>query len=1218
MAKKSNLLLLTALIAIVASMLFAFSSAVFPVEPLYEVGDAPDSRNHFTDTTPTGSIIMTAYPATPDVANYPVVFDPGLPLGENGHGFCHEQNSSYLGTIKSYESDADIPLDEDGPNANPSGENIYPPTDTADQDEVIYDVQNGDDGLHVPKFVGRCTETELEIDGFAINNSMVANVWIDWTQDGDWNDGNITDCSANEWAVQNFPVPQGDFTINPTIYTPDLPGLLGRDYWIRVTLSEVNVDAFDSKFGPVGGQDTGCFNDGETEDYFETINLQSDQFMQILGFLEHLHAWAADDFATYYRGHNAKAQPDECFYGLGNENNFYNPEGVSCETCAAGEGESKVNQAYVWGLTKASDNLWFGTAPNVHCMVLGGYLGSTGPVETSSYACEFGLSPYAPPFPSGDAIGDWRPPRLFKYNTQTRVLNDITPADPLVGTTLGIRSAGSHNGVAILAGPGFGTVNLFAFNTDTGAYIGSEVLPGANNIRKWLIAGDELYTTIGTADGGLVLKWTGDQLDPFQFETVGELDSAGAEIEEHEGRIFVTTWPGAELIGSGDPVFAGLYMSPTVDPGGLTTLDTYDWEKVWESIDYEPDTVTAYTYGGGALASYNGKLYWGTMHVPMLSTLAHFSFWGSPEGPEDLLKGMLGTYRPISIFRGDNFDGEPNIELVYGMPKLPAYHPLSGWILVDNNMGGEWPLYGPSGFGNPFNNYTWTMDVFDDQLFVGTMDWSYLLFGEFSEQFGLPEELPISCESFPALECETVTNVYNLFVEHFDPNKLFGADLWRFADNYTPAVPESLAGFDNYLNYGIRTMVADEEALWLGMANPMNLKTCSDDGINGGWEVNCLDDDDTDGDGIADCGDNCPLSYNPDQADLNGNNRGDICESDNRNRDGDDDDTDPPAKPASVSILKEIVQEEPEAQCLFYNDAREILYKDSKVEWMKPYVDFMSKLYFFERTTPYHILNGYQTLVSDFEKTGELVKPARKTTRFEAVIIALKQYCIAPYTTAERMANSDPENDFVDFPRLIDENHPGWGQFEGDYLQNIANYMYKAKDLGIIQGQLIGESRYAAWDSFITRAELFVTFLNASGMIETGNDVITEADRSIYRYYYDDVPVNHWAFDYVPFAAKHGIVAVAEIDPEVHTGVRFAYPNRLAVRGEVLAMGIRTLYITSSLNYVHPHSGFNVHDSFIRDLIIEIFDGTERSEFLLGILDYVDVGLANKLRGTLI
>jgi hypothetical protein len=251
-------------------------------------------------------------------------------------------------------------------------------------------------------------------------------------------------------------------------------------------------------------------------------------------------------------------------------------------------------------------------------------------------------------------------------------------------------------------------------------------------------------------------------------------------------------------------------MSPVVG-GGLTSADVNDWVKVWDVNEYEPDPVIAATYGGGAVASYGDYLYWGTMHVPFLSTEAHTSVYGDPASDEEFITTALRCHRAISIFKGRNFDTTPEVHLLYGESSLPAYHPIAGWQNVPT---GYSPWYGASGFDNFFNNYTWTMEVYDDQLFVGTMDWSYLAFGEFSDG-GFP--------AFPPL-----------------PVQCNGADLFRFSSPNSYATPVSLAGVGNYSNYGIRTMVSDD-ALYLGTANPMNLLTDPlDDKPEGGWELHRL------------------------------------------------------------------------------------------------------------------------------------------------------------------------------------------------------------------------------------------------------------------------------------------------------------------------------------------------------------------------------------------
>ncbi len=577
---------------------------------------------------------------------------------------------------------------------------------------------------------------------------------------------------------------------------------------------------------------------------------------EITAYWQNVYGDFTGDFQSLYRERLAKAAPDECYFFPGSEDNDFQWTGIDCDACMEAVGDSKVNQAYVWGLAKSGDTLWFGTGPNVLCLVFGGYMGMESSMENACYACEFGEGPYSPdPIPA--AAGDWRPPRFFAYDMTDRSLTEKTPyGDPRVRQTLGLRSAGTLGDVVFLGGPALGEgINLFAFNTGTGAYLGSANLPAYSNIRRWLAVNGVLYTAVGKTgegvvggtfggnNGGAVLKWTGNAADPFQFEEVGTLDSEGAELVYHEGRIMVSTWPGSGEV-------AGLFMSPAVPTGGLPA-STEIWTKVWDFSEYEPDDLTARTYAGGAMASYGGYLYWGTMHVPMVSALFHFRTYsdlieGYPANEADTLGGILGTYRPISIFRGKNFAGEPEVDLLYGMPRLPKFscNPEDGsygWELAETGMA---PLYGPSGFGNFFNNYTWTMAAFDDQLFVGTMDWSILALYNFLS--GDRETDRTAAAPLP-----DITELPAILGEDFSPEKFYGADLFRFPDANSPALPESIAGAGNFANYGIRTMISDD-FLYLGTANPMNLLADLEGANLGGWElIKISPKGDLDGDGVV-------------------------------------------------------------------------------------------------------------------------------------------------------------------------------------------------------------------------------------------------------------------------------------------------------------------------------------------------------------------------------
>ena len=512
----------------------------------------------------------------------------------------------------------------------------------------------------------------------------------------------------------------------------------------------------------------------------------------------------------------AKADPDECFYGIGISGTPPVPP------CAEG-GIPKVNQGFLWGMVKSGDTLWFGTGANVQCLAKGAYANLTTPYQTSCYVCEFGESLLSPPLPENH--GDWRPPRIYTYTLSQKILIEKTPAIPLLNATVGIRSAGALNELVFLGGPSLtGGINLFAFKATTGEFLGAKHFPEYNNIRKWLAVHGVLYTTVGTtqkySQGGSVLRWTGDLEEPFQFEVVGTLDGTGAEIAFHENRLFVSTWPSLPESNTELPKLAGLWMSPQLFENGLTVKHKGLWTKIWQADDYEPDPLTALTYGGGALASFDGYLYWGTMHVPFMSTLVHFHTYGIPQNPEEKITALLGTYRAISIFRGKDLSSEKRkIQLVYGMPRLPTFTPGQGWKILPNTMKNPYPLWGPSGFGNAFNLYTWSMSVYQNRLYVGTLDWGFLFQGTLNSILHTVNMPSLSSPIFPC------------------PLYSYGADLFYFPSAKSPALPESIDGIGNYTNYGLRTMVSDD-ALYIGTANPMNLLTDLDDDLpEGGWEL---------------------------------------------------------------------------------------------------------------------------------------------------------------------------------------------------------------------------------------------------------------------------------------------------------------------------------------------------------------------------------------------
>ncbi|AGL21059.1 hypothetical protein [Actinoplanes sp. N902-109] len=506
----------------------------------------------------------------------------------------------------------------------------------------------------------------------------------------------------------------------------------------------------------------------------------------------------------------AKAAPDECFNGVGNPY----PEGPPCA-----QGQAKVSQAYVWGLTRIGTDVWFGTGADVNCLVSGATLDSLTPVVNDDYACEYGESQIVQNDPEWPAeIGDQRPPQVWIYNTLThRKVNksaeisarSAADADRL-RTTIGLRAAGTLNGVVFFGGPALDdSLNLFAFDAVTKRFIGSVNLSEYGNIRTFLVADKAMYLGVGIGanggSGGGVLRWTGSLRQPFAFEVVASLPVQAADLTYHNGRIAATSWPANQPVSTAQ--LAGLWVSPPLSAGapGLNAEDAAGWTQIWNARQYEPDRVVAATYGGGGIASFGGYLYWGTMHVPLKATKVHQQVY--PQTTDEAKQAQAtGTQRAISIWRAKDV-GLPTqkIELVYGATALPAYDPATAtWAGTPT---GWTPLYGKSGFDNPFNNYTWRMTVAGGRLYVGTMDWSYLV-------HDLAAEVP-----------------------PIDP-AVYGGDLWMFPSTSERAQPVSTTGLGNYLNYGIRTMVPDGKDLYIGMANPMNLRTDPNDDVpEGGWEL---------------------------------------------------------------------------------------------------------------------------------------------------------------------------------------------------------------------------------------------------------------------------------------------------------------------------------------------------------------------------------------------
>jgi len=473
--------------------------------------------------------------------------------------------------------------------------------------------------------------------------------------------------------------------------------------------------------------------------------------------------------------------------------------------------------------------LWMGTGANTPCLANGSLGGFVEPSIDDFIVCEYTeslLVQQLPVWPGG--LGDLRPSRMLRGvidgDTGELELQDLTSSIDFIGdfqrfTTAGIRAVGVVDNVVIFAGPALtvsGAVNMWAFRTD-GQYLGSKGFLDWANIRKFLTVDGELYVGVLTSwdnphAGGSVLRWVGSETEPFLFEEVARLNNEVAELAVHEEtdngvttkRLIAGTWP--RLYGTlnhTDELY-GLFQSP---PLPLDNGDINDWEQIFRIDQYEPDPVTARAIASGGLASYNGHIWFGTLITVGIPALAWIEQYGIPLSEEKVNEVILGTYRPLTFFRGHMVDGTFEVEVLYGNAELPVYNFFPGEFQpMPTGLGA--PLEGLGGIDEMFNTYTWAVQVGkDDLLYVGTLDNSFSLQGVV-----IPGQDPVSATGAVG-------------------EQAFGCDLYVFGSSSTKARPVTLRGFGNDTNSGVRNLVAGVTGLYAGTGNVSNISE------EGGWEL---------------------------------------------------------------------------------------------------------------------------------------------------------------------------------------------------------------------------------------------------------------------------------------------------------------------------------------------------------------------------------------------
>ncbi|MGB0383679.1 MAG: LamG-like jellyroll fold domain-containing protein [Ardenticatenaceae bacterium] len=219
-----------------------------------DLGDAPDSSNHFATS-------MTTYPAN-ITANFPTVYDDPADIAGPKH--WNKKDDAWLGAQISPEDEAD----QGGAN------NIKPLTNEADLDDH-------DDGVDLNTLqLPNCELTQFQYDVTVAPSTPLGdqeryvNVWFDFDRDGEWNDR--VDCPnavVDEWAVQNqvINVGAGQHTLSTPQFMATNPPNPEQPIWMRITLSDQPAAAPEDGRGPADG-----YKYGETEDYRLVSNQEAD------------------------------------------------------------------------------------------------------------------------------------------------------------------------------------------------------------------------------------------------------------------------------------------------------------------------------------------------------------------------------------------------------------------------------------------------------------------------------------------------------------------------------------------------------------------------------------------------------------------------------------------------------------------------------------------------------------------------------------------------------------------------------------------------------------------------------------------------------------------------------------------------------------------------------------------------------------------------------
>lgn len=213
---------------------------------------------------------------------------------------------------------------------------------------------------------------------------------------------------------------------------------------------------------------------------------------------------------------------------------------------------------------------------------------------------------------------------------------------------------------------------------------------------------------------------------------------------------------------------------------------------------------TTYTAG---LKTWKGKLYWGMFSAMYTVPMQVKQIYPDKELTDPtVLAYVLGAMRQTSFWRVDEND---NIELLFGDPFVPYWkRPYTGEDKWEWYVNGYLPKYGRAGYGQLFTAYSWTLEEYHGDLYVGTMNMENLVGGVAGSA-----EAGMSALAGPLKLLLGVT-----------PEN-YGFELVRFQDPEKYPSYITTNGFGNGSAYGIRNFTKCGDDLYIGSASPLNLMT---------------------------------------------------------------------------------------------------------------------------------------------------------------------------------------------------------------------------------------------------------------------------------------------------------------------------------------------------------------------------------------------------------